>query len=49
MSNNGSYDDGFNSPTCAYFDGLYDYFNAHVKEFNGVAGLTWNGPCVMIY
>jgi hypothetical protein len=33
ISNKGKYlkDEGMNGPTCAYFDGLYDYFNAHVK------------------
>jgi serine carboxypeptidase-like clade 2 len=46
--NKGKYSEeaGNNGAPCAYFDGLYDYFNAHVKEFKATAGMTWNGPCV---
>lgn len=47
ISNKGKYqqDDRYNGAPCAYFDGLYDYFNAHVKEYHGVDGMKWNGPC----
>ena len=36
----------FNDTPCAYFDGMYEYFNAHAQEFHAEAGMKWNGPCV---
>ena len=36
----------FNGAPCAYFDGMYEYFNAHAQEFHAEAGMKWNGPCV---
>jgi hypothetical protein len=39
---------GKNGAPCAFFDGLYDYFNAHVTEYHGTSGMKWNGPCVYI-
>ena len=36
----------FNGAPCAYFDGIYEYFNAHGEEFHAEAGMKWNGPCV---
>ena len=36
---------GFNGAPCAYFDGMYQYFNAHVEDFHGETGMKWNGPC----
>ena len=36
---------GFNGAPCAYFDGMYQYFNAHVSEYHAEEGRKWNGPC----
>jgi hypothetical protein len=36
----------FNGATCAYLDGIYEYFNAHGEEFHAGASTKWNGPCV---
>lgn len=34
-----------NAP-CAFFDGLYSYFNTHSDLFYAKwKGMTWNGPC----
>lgn len=36
----------FNGAPCAYFDGVFDYFNLNRKEYNAkFDGMTWNGPC----
>lgn len=39
----------FNGAPCAYFDGMYQYFNIHYKEFKAelkaAEKLKWNGPC----
>lgn len=35
----------FNGAPCAYFDGMYEYFNAHGEEFHAESGMKWNGPC----
>jgi hypothetical protein len=38
-------DDDQGAP-CAYFDGVFDYFNLHDKEYHSKwAGQVWNGPC----
>jgi hypothetical protein len=38
-----------NGPTCAYFDGIFNYFKAHAKEYHAADGVIWNGPCVPIH
>ena len=38
----------FNGAPCAYFDGLYQYFNIHATTFHAAEGKKWNGPCVNI-
>jgi hypothetical protein len=40
----------FNGAPCAYFDGIYHYFNQNEVAFNAkFKGMEWNGPCVNIY
>lgn len=37
----------FNGAPCAYFDGIYDYFNKNEEQFHAkFKGMVWNGPCV---
>lgn len=37
----------FNGAPCAYFDGIYDYFNTNEEQFHAkFKGMVWNGPCV---
>eukprot|EP00178_Gracilaria_changii_P005607 TRINITY_DN19359_c0_g1_i1.p1 TRINITY_DN19359_c0_g1~~TRINITY_DN19359_c0_g1_i1.p1 ORF type:complete len:137 (-),score=8.57 TRINITY_DN19359_c0_g1_i1:292-702(-) len=37
---------GFNGAPCAYFDGMFNYFNLHEKEYKAkFDGQLWNGPC----
>lgn len=34
-----------NAP-CAYFDGVFSYFNANAEAYHAkFKGMTWNGPC----
>ena len=41
----GSYQDA----PCAYFDGMFNYFNLHEIEYKAkFAQQKWNGPCVDI-
>ena len=47
IRNKGKYDSGKNGPTCAFFDGMRDYFKAHKLEYH--SSVQWNGPCVGIY
>lgn len=37
-----------NISSCNYFDGIYEYFNAHAEEFHAGSSTKWNGPCVNI-
>lgn len=40
----------FNGAPCAYFDGVFDYFNLNEESYHGkFTGQKWNGPCVKIY
>lgn len=40
----------FNGAPCAYFDGVYDYFNKNEEQFHAkFKGMVWNGPCVLIF
>lgn len=43
----------FNGAPCAYFDGLYQYFNVHYRDFHADVRYNetnkWNGPCVPHY
>lgn len=40
----------FNGAPCAYFDGIFDYFNIHEVNYHAkFSGQKWNGPCVLIY
>lgn len=40
----------FNGAPCAYFDGVYDYFNKNEEPFHAkFQGMQWNGPCVIIH
>ena len=37
----------FNGAPCAYFDGVYEYFNLNSQKFHAkFDGMNWNGPCV---
>lgn len=49
MSKNKKFGTGknFNGAPCAYFDGLYQYFNIHAETFHSKAK-KWDGPCVKI-
>lgn len=49
IARNGQFQEekGFNGAPCMYFDGMFEYFNAHVKEYHGEDGMTWEGPCVI--
>jgi hypothetical protein len=42
----------FDGVPCAYFDGMYQYFNIHYEEYHAKerAGFKnkWDGPCVII-
>lgn len=39
----------FNGAPCAYFDGIYDYFNLNGQAYHAkVPGMTWKGPCTSI-
>lgn len=48
IARNGQFqeDKDFNGAPCMYFDGMFEYFNAHVKDYHGEDGMTWEGPCV---
>lgn len=35
-----------NGAPCAFFDGLLDYFTAHMTEYHATEAGKWNGPCV---
>ena len=36
----------FNGAPCAYFDGLFNYFNSNAEAYHAQnASRTWNGPC----
>ena len=40
--------DKFNGAPCAYFDGIFDYFNLNEKEFHAKdPNMKWNGPCAV--
>lgn len=40
----------FTDAPCAYFDGVYDYFNKNEEPYHAkFKGMTWNGPCVTIH
>ena len=37
----------FNGAPCAYFDGIFDYFNLNEEAYHAkFKGQKWNGPCV---
>lgn len=37
----------YNGAPCAYFDGMFNYFNIHEKEYRAkFPNQLWNGPCV---
>lgn len=37
----------FNGAPCAYFDGVFNYFNINEVAYHAkVTGQKWNGPCV---
>ena len=37
----------FNGAPCAYFDGVYDYFNINEVAYHAkFSQQKWNGPCV---
>lgn len=39
----------FNGAPCAFFDGMFDYFNLNEVEYKAkFPGQKWNGPCVKI-
>ncbi len=39
----------FNGAPCAYFDGVYDYFNKNEENYHAAfTGMVWNGPCVIL-
>ena len=51
-SQGGSIDEGsrkFNGAPCAYFDGLYQYFNINYQAYHAKGResekMKWNGPC----
>jgi len=36
----------FNGAPCAYFDGVFDYFNLNEVAYHAKwSGMKWNGPC----
>ena len=36
----------FNGAPCAYFDGVFDYFNINEQAYHAkFEGMKWNGPC----
>lgn len=36
----------FNGAPCAYFDGVFDYFNINEVAYHAkFDGMKWNGPC----
>lgn len=38
----------YNAAPCAYFDGLFDYFNINEEAYHAKwQGMKWNGPCVL--
>ncbi len=38
----------FNGAPCAYFDGVFDYFNLNEVAYHAKwSGMKWNGPCVI--
>ena len=40
----------FNGAPCAYFDGVFDYFNINEVAYHAkFDGMKWNGPCVISY
>jgi hypothetical protein len=40
---------GFNGAPCAYFDGMFNYFNLNEVDFRAkFPNQRWNGPCVNI-
>lgn len=40
----------YNGAPCAYFDGIFDYFNINEVAYHAkVVGGKWNGPCVLFY
>jgi hypothetical protein len=48
-ANEGQYNDedpGMNGAPCAFFDGLLDYFTAHIGDYHASEAGKWNGPCV---
>lgn len=37
----------YNAAPCAYFDGVFDYFNQNEEAYHVKwSGMKWNGPCV---
>lgn len=39
----------YNGAPCAYFDGVFDYFNKNQEAYHAkFTGQKWNGPCVII-
>ena len=39
----------FNGAPCAFFDGMYDYFNLNAEAWKAKnPGAAWNGPCASI-
>ena len=46
IRNKGEYKPGANGATCAFFDGMRDYFKAHQREYH--SSVEWNGPCVQL-
>jgi hypothetical protein len=39
----------YNGAPCAYFDGIFDYFNINEKAFHAKdVNMKWNGPCANI-
>jgi hypothetical protein len=47
-ANKGVFAAGNNGAPCAFFDGMVDYFNAHISNYHATPGVMWNGPCVSI-
>jgi hypothetical protein len=43
IARNGQFDSekGMNGAPCMYFDGLYEYFNLHIKEYHGEDAGKW--------
>lgn len=40
----------YNGAPCAYFDGVYNYFNINANAYHrAFPSQIWNGPCVILW